>query len=674
MPIQRIQFGSKIIESSKNLSWTRILELSDYLRKFAYWNPEEKIWIVNWRFFPNLDIVRSMINYLKNVDPKYAEQLSNILMELRKAVPEFEVSKDRIFILADRFDPYEIVKDEKYKDLDPRLIRRNLEIKGIGNLEVPYVSFSIRKISQYVHENGYESLPELLKKYLDENFLEKYEPRIEIHPISPKYVRVSIPSSLAWDSLLYSLSEIGNIRYYYEDINGELVEKKQEIVKIKKLPSGDVKILLPSYALSVIEHILKSYNIKYQINYGVPLRSDVFRYLKPDELFLLDHQKEALAAWMNAGCRGTIVIPTGGGKTFIALAAIAEKRVPSLILVPNKWLLHQWADRISRYLGIPRGFIGILGGGEQKVKDITVATYQSAYKYVEKLSEKFAMVFFDEAHHVPARTFKNVALFLRAPYRMALSATPKRRDNNEILLFKLAGGIVYKISYQELVRRGILAPVAIRKILVPLPVEYRLIYSQLEKRLELADNEVEKRKILNKLIEIARDNPIKLEVIRELIKNHKDDKIFVFAGSIKFAEKIAETIKKILPTALLTSKTDKSKESFIQRAFIRGDIRCIVLIKKGEEGVDVGDASVAIIAGGSKQEREFIQRVGRVLRGGKGKLAWVYEIVTENSVEELISRARGARDLVSGLENFIRRKFGIDAYRVVRWKKKIINA
>ena len=90
--------------------------------------------------------------------------------------------------------------------------------------------------------------------------------------------------------------------------------------------------------------------------------------------------------------------------------------------------------------------------------------------------------------------------------------------------------------------------------------------------------------------------------------------------------------------------------------------------------MDVGDASVAIIAGGSKQEREFIQRVGRVLRGGKGKLAWVYEIVTENSVEELISRARGARDLVSGLENFIRRKFGIDAYRVVRWKKKIINA
>ncbi|MHA1616831.1 MAG: hypothetical protein ACTSX9_05935, partial [Candidatus Njordarchaeales archaeon] len=78
---------------------------------------------------------------------------------------------------------------------------------------------------------------------------------------------------------------------------------------------------------------------------------------------------------------------------------------------------------------------------------------------------------------------------------------------------------------------------------------------------------------------------------------------------------------------------------------------------------------VAIIAGGSKQEREFIQRVGRVLRGGKGKLAWVYEIVTEDSIDEMLSRARNSRELVTGLEKFIKARFGVDAYQVIRWKK-----
>ena len=261
-------------------------------------------------------------------------------------------------------------------------------------------------------------------------------------------------------------------------------------------------------------------------------------------------------------------------------------------------LLTQWIEKISKFLGVPKGLIGVLGKGEKKIRDITVATYQSGYKNVEILWDKFSFAVFDEAHHIPAQTFKRVALYLPAPYRLALSATPKRRDKNEILLFKLVGDVVYKIEYRDLVLRGIVAPLVVRRILVPLPADLLIQYNAVQRELYRARDPIEKKKIVNKLIAIARDNPVKIEVIKEIIKRNRDEKIFIFAGSIDFAEKIEKAIKQIIPTAALTSKTETAKERRIQEAFKKGILRALILVKKGEEGVDVGDASIAIIAGG----------------------------------------------------------------------------
>jgi len=310
-----------------------------------------------------------------------------------------------------------------------------------------------------------------------------------------------------------------------------------------------------------------------------------------------------------------------------------------------------------------------MGVGEKTISDITISTYQSAYKNIEQFSDIFHVVIFDEAHHVPASTFKKVALYLASPYRMALSATPTRSDKNEVLLFKLAGDIVYKITYPELVKKGFVAPLVVRKIYVKLPKELEREYNRIQNRLRVAYDEISRKQIVNKLIELSRDNPKKIPVIKEIVKKHKNEKIFVFAGSIDFAKQILNELKSVSKVSLLTSKTRKSEEKRIIKNFVNGLLNVLILVKKGEEGVDVGDASVAIIAGGTKQKRETIQRIGRILRGGSEKLAWVYEIVTVGTIEEKLSKGRKIEALIKGLENIIKSRYGVEPYKVIEWEK-----
>ncbi|HSD87476.1 MAG TPA: DEAD/DEAH box helicase family protein, partial [Kofleriaceae bacterium] len=90
---------------------------------------------------------------------------------------------------------------------------------------------------------------------------------------------------------------------------------------------------------------------------------------------LRDYQREALEAWRDSGDRGVVVLPTGAGKTIVALAAIAELSVATLVLVPTRVLLDQWIRALGACWPHP---VGRLGDGDHHVSPITVATYASA--------------------------------------------------------------------------------------------------------------------------------------------------------------------------------------------------------------------------------------------------------------------------------------------------------
>ena len=90
------------------------------------------------------------------------------------------------------------------------------------------------------------------------------------------------------------------------------------------------------------------------------------------------YQEEALAAWVRQDGRGVIVLPTGAGKTVLALMAIAQLHAQTLVVVPTIDLLDQWRAVLVERLGAPPEAVGQLGGGRRELRPFTVATYDSA--------------------------------------------------------------------------------------------------------------------------------------------------------------------------------------------------------------------------------------------------------------------------------------------------------
>lgn len=126
-----------------------------------------------------------------------------------------------------------------------------------------------------------------------------------------------------------------------------------------------------------------------------------------------DHQREALAAWFKAKRAGVVVLPTGSGKTYLAQMAMQATQRSTLVVVPTLDLLHQWyAHLVAAFPDAP---VGVLGGGSQDRTPLLVATYDSAAIYAETLGNQYALLVFDECHHLPSDFLRVIAEYSLAP-------------------------------------------------------------------------------------------------------------------------------------------------------------------------------------------------------------------------------------------------------------------
>lgn len=371
------------------------------------------------------------------------------------------------------------------------------------------------------------------------------------------------------------------------------------------------------------------------------------------------YQEEALTGWLAAGSAGVVILPTGAGKTIVAAMAIHETGLWTLAVVPTLDLLRQWRAALAPALSLKEDDIGMFGGGEKEIKPITIITYDSAAIYPREL-RRFGLLIFDECHHLPAPTYRQIAESAFTPLRLGLSATPERSDMAHIDLGGLIGPEVYRRAPGELTEGRYLAEYQEVRVDVALSnedearyAEHRRIYRSFlqrrhinfnspeefqQKLIFLSARDPEARKAMlawREARNIAMNAPAKYAEIERLLYLHTKDQVIVFSENNQVVEEISHRF--CLPS--ITYKTPAEERRAILERFRSGQYSKLVTGRVLNEGVDVPDCRVAIIVSGNSTKREYIQRLGRVLRP-KESQALLYELVTAGTTEEEMARRR----------------------------------
>ncbi len=370
-------------------------------------------------------------------------------------------------------------------------------------------------------------------------------------------------------------------------------------------------------------------------------------------------QEAALGAFFACGGRGVVVMPTGTGKTEVALAAMQRAAVATLVVAPVRDLMYQWHRRIRRGLGYDAG---ILGDSIRDVRPVTVTTYDSAYVHMPELGARFGMVVFDEVHHLPGPSRREAATLCAAPLRLGLSATPERGDGAHLDLDWLVGPVVYRQAVGA-ARGRTLADYDVVRIPVELTARERRIYEQAgrevssfiaEQREESpgygfkdlcadcgkdpAARSARKAFFLRRTIEDRAEE--KLRVLEDLFRLHAGERVLVFAGSNAMAYAVSRRF--LVPTIL--THTGKRERAEVLDGFEKGRFPVLVANQVLDEGVDVPAAKVAVVIGGQASTRQAKQRLGRILRRSGQAKATLYEVVCEDTGEIERSRSRRRSD------------------------------
>ncbi len=378
-----------------------------------------------------------------------------------------------------------------------------------------------------------------------------------------------------------------------------------------------------------------------------------------DDIVLRGYQESALKSWENAGKKGVIVLPTGAGKTVIAIKAIELVREPALIIVPTLDLLEQWRKRLEKELKVE---VGVFGGGESTLKAVTVSTYDSAYIRAGEIGNKFSLLIADEVHHIAAEGYRQIAEMFTSPYRVGLTATLEREDTLHSEIPRLMGGVVFRLEPDDLTGRY-LSEYALERLHVNLKEEerqeyekYRKIFTdflakrkmristplEFQRFIMRSATDKEARQALlsrNKALEIALNSEAKMDALESVLQNARntDERILIFTHHNQLVHRISKRF--LLP--FITHKTEKDERHKILECFREGSFRAIVTSRVLDEGIDVPEASLGIILSGTGSSREFVQRLGRLLRKKEGKeKAKLIEIISRETSEVSTSSRR----------------------------------
>lgn len=383
-------------------------------------------------------------------------------------------------------------------------------------------------------------------------------------------------------------------------------------------------------------------------------------------------QRAALARWQAEGMRGIARVVTGAGKTLFAQMAVVEfldrhRDGRIIVVVPTIALVDQWFVDFREDLQVDPDDLAVFSG-EQRAeapRRINLLVLNTARTEAEALSHGAAtMLVVDECHRAAA---PRNALALQGEHSasLGLSATPERQYDEGLaeVLVPALGPIFYSYGYDEARRDGVITDFSLINVAVELDLEERDAYERLSKRVGMAiraykmgqDDGTRLKVVLRQRAAISSGARMRVPVAAALADQHRGTRTVVFHERIDAAEEI----QRLLATrdhnvTMYHSKIAPAVRRDNLRLFRRGVFQTLVSCRALDEGVNVPETEIGIIASSTASNRQRVQRLGRVLRPAKGKEGALVYTLFATEVEE-----RRLRDEAESLTSA----------REIRWQK-----
>lgn len=383
-------------------------------------------------------------------------------------------------------------------------------------------------------------------------------------------------------------------------------------------------------------------------------------------------QVKALEQWQAHERRGIVRVVTGGGKTLFALqcALDAMRERPALrvaIVVPSVALLDQWYVDLQEELDAQPDEIHIVRSGAPPSSDARffLAVLNTARVHGVGLpAEAPGMLVVDECHRAGGEQSRQ-ALGGSFVATLGLSATPEREYDDalaEVLIPRL-GPIVFEYSYVEAAADGVIAPFGLVNVEVPLTADEQDRYKKLSRQVSMAwqafnDGEVDETRVkilLRRRALLSAKARRRVPVAVSLADAHRGARIVIFHEGIVEAEEIAALLReRNHNVTLYHSNIASAMRRDNLRLFRRGRFQILVSCRALDEGVNIPETEIGIIASSTASTRQRIQRLGRVLRPAPGKeSATVYTLFATKVEEE---RLRKEADGLEGTAEVIWRR------------------
>ena len=371
-------------------------------------------------------------------------------------------------------------------------------------------------------------------------------------------------------------------------------------------------------------------------------------------------QYEAMDIWKQNGRKGIVGAVTGGGKTVFALACIKDTSPETtLIVVPTIALLDQWREETTSFLGLRLDDVNIITGRKKLVRGtINIGVLNTVSKLAPTWPTIGTMLVIDECHKAASAKFSTV-LTLPAEHRLGLSATPERPydDGLQDILIPALGSVIFQYTYADALRDKVIVPFILENVVFDLEKDRETAYLKLTRMIARTINThgpeaPEAISLYLRRSRLLNLSPERVKVTLKLVAKHRQKRILVFHEDVEACSVIHEVLLAMnFPAGIYHSGLAPKVRTQALSDFRQGHSNVLVTCRALDEGFNVPETEMGIIAASTATRRQRIQRLGRVLRPAEGKSgATVYTLVaTKGEIERLKTEEQeleGVADIV----------------------------